>query len=162
MDIREAQAFEYSVFCVNEIIKREKSGMKPFKIVWQTSLGIVEGNTVKYSDSKYPVLALNTNNEYYGNYISNLAEDNDVFALVRHATYDYFVEGFFNENIKIVKQPDLLLDKLLELSRVEITEDIRVPEYSTMWNVKSLQNQLTLDFVKKIEIMSPISLISES
>lgn len=162
MDFREAQAFEYSVSCVNELIEHEKIRTKPFKIVWQTSLGIVAGNTVKYSDSKYPVLALNTNNEYYGNDVSDLDKNNDMFALVRHATIGYFTKGFFNENIKLVKQPDLLLNKLLELSRVEITKDIRIPEYSTMWNLKSLQNQLTLDFVNKIEIMSPISLISES
>lgn len=162
MDFREAQAFEYSVSCVNELIERAEIGMKPFKIVWQTSLGIVEGNTVKYSNSKYPILALNADNEYYGNNISILDEDNDVFALVRHATIGYFVNDPFGVNLKLVKQPDFLFDKLLELSRVELTENIRVPEYSTMWNLKSLQNQLTLDFVKKIEIMSPISLISES
>ncbi|MFD1410596.1 hypothetical protein [Lapidilactobacillus gannanensis] len=162
MEFDEAQAFDYSVFCVNEIIEYRKLEMKPFKTVWQTSLGIAEGSTVKYSDSKYPVLVLNTDNEYYGRYISSLQEDTDVFALVRHAVYDYFSKGIFSERLKVVEQPNLLLDKLLELSRVEITENIRVPEYSTMWNFKSLQNQLELDFIDKIEIMNPISLVSQN
>lgn len=162
MNFSEAQAFEYSVYCINEIIENKKLNANPFEVVWQTSIGLVTGNTVKYSNYNYPVLSLNLDNEYYGKYVSDPAQNKDIFSLIRHAVYDNFSKSFYEGDIQLIEQPNLLLQKLLELSKVKISNDIEVTNYETVWNLRSLDSMINLDFAEGIKILSPISLISKN
>lgn len=162
MNFSEAQAFEYSVHCINEIIENKKLKANPFEVVWQTSIGLVTGNTVKYSNYDSPVLSLNLDNEYYGKYVSDPTQNKDIFSLIRHAVYDNFSKSFYEGDIQLIEQPNLLLQKLLELSKVKISNDIEVTNYETVWNLRSLDSTINLDFTEGIKILSPVSLISKN
>lgn len=169
MNRKEMLLIEHSVSVLNEILEISKSEQKPFRIIWNTSLGLATLNLVKYhpEEESLPVLDFYYNglgNLYYSN-SSYMVRDNDMFSFIRHAMFDYFYQDSKpSYTIVLTKHPDLLLEELIEIVKKADTESFSEPTYSTVWNFKSLDKTIELPFIssKHIKIIEPISLISEN
>ncbi|MGM0122102.1 hypothetical protein [Enterococcus sp. AZ152] len=167
MNRKEMMAIEHSIAILNEIIKISKIPHKPFKIIWNTSLGLSTLNLVKYhpSDETLPILKANYSHGYFQYDISSFTEENhDIFSFVRHAIINYFYPYGKISNIFLIENPDSLLNKIIELSKECAEKSLLSPDYTNIWNFESLDQKIKLPFISsnKIEVFEPISLISEN
>lgn len=156
-------AFEYSVFAFNEIATSYEDKNAPFEIVWDTSLGLAKARLVNYLQDDFPIIEekIGVSDLSYEVFRPEL-ENYDLFSVVRHNVYGYFKQNMFFSNVFLSKRPDILLEKLLELSKVEVTDDLIIPNYSTIWDFKTLDGSVDLPFIRNVQINKPVSLISKS
>ncbi|MGY4820308.1 hypothetical protein LB438_00030 [Lactococcus lactis subsp. lactis] len=166
MNKLEITSFEYAVSVVNEIAMKKDATFIPFEIVWDTSLGIAKARTIIYDRYNYPVLNESIRSEsIHQKSFDPDAKDNDSFSFIRHEVFNYFKNtGFGRQNLHLLKRPDLLMAKLLELSKVSFPNDIVAPDYATILDFETLDGSMKLPFIHSdsIEIKEPISLISKN
>lgn len=165
MEQLEAMSFEYAVRVFNETLDKVEYPHKSVQIVWNTSLGIATGDTVSYNKNGVPVLTFKDRDDFVDMDVSKPNIDgNDLFGDVRRSVISFLYNGFSYDRLILVEYPDILLNRLLELSRVEIKENSVLPTYSTIWNFKTIDKTISLPFVEgnSIKIFEPISLISEN
>lgn len=161
----ELSSFEYTVSVLNEIATIENSSHIPFEVVWNTSLGIAKAKTVIYENNHSPVLSEQIEFDYVlQNTFNPRSEDGDSFSIVRHSVFEYFHNQFGMKRKHLLNRPDLLMKKLLELSKINRLDNTKVPEYSTIFDFETLDGSIKLPFLdsNSIEITEPISLISKS
>jgi hypothetical protein len=162
----ETTSFEYAVSVFNEIASLKNDSYKPFEIVWNTSLGIAKLRTIIYDARHYPVISELINAESIQQNIFNPhSKDNDSFSFIRHEVANYFRNtGFSTRNLHLLERPDLLMVKLLELSKVDLPNNIVTPNYSTILDFETLDGTIKLPFIHSdsIEIKEPVSLISKN
>ncbi|MFQ9604334.1 MAG: hypothetical protein ACLR0O_13000 [Staphylococcus aureus] len=167
MDKIELQGFEFAVVTFNKILEQNEKNSK-FEIVWETKFGPAFGSNIIYSDeNKYnPIMHLEFNGlEYSYQEFEKRNFDRDFFACVHHNVYEYFKNPFGgnNESLNIVKYPHYLMDKLLSLSKIQLNNELNKPNYSSVWDFKTLDNSIELPFINDDSlIIKPLSLISTS
>lgn len=165
MNHTEVVSLEYATFVFNEIMASQHIDHEPFQIVWDTSFGLATAQTVSYKASRSPILKIKIGIESIDIETSRPELDNyDIFSEVRHAVFDYFKSDYEYLHMSLANHPDLLLKQLLIISKVELTEQLIIPNYFTVWNFSSIDGSINLPFIdgSTIEIKSPISLISKN
>ncbi|AUB52998.1 hypothetical protein GUI51_09470 [Enterococcus mundtii] len=158
MNKTELQAFEYAVDVFNEMAKRKKENFKEFKILWSTTFGPAFGNNIIYSSPNFPII-----DEYFqdGEYhqTNSRAGTNDLYSVVRHKVYRYFDQVFI-DNLKLEEYPHILMNELINLSRIENPNEVQKPTYSSVWNFKTLDGSIDLPFINDDSLIQyPISLL---
>lgn len=162
----EIVSFEYTVSVINELATNNNSSFVPFEVIWNTSLGLAKARTIIYDDYNRPVI---NESARYGtvqqkSYNPNHKET-DSFSFIRYEVFDYFNgDGFGTNKLHLLSRPDLLMAKLLELSKVDLPNKIATPNYSTIFDFELLDGTTKLPFIlsDSIEIKEPISLISKN
>ena len=165
MNKTELQAFEYAVNVFNGIFNRDNQNYK-FKIVWDTKFGPAYAENIIYDNERMPFIELSFDNDS-GEYNSKKIEirdyQKDLFAFVRHNVFQYFKDSFddsYSEKLKIVEHPYYLMNKLIALSKIEPDAELNKPNYSSVWNFKTLDGLIKLPFINDDSLIkSPISLI---
>lgn len=164
MNENEVFAFESAVTVLNEIVNsKENSQYSTFKIVWKTNLGLATADAIHYTEYNHPII-FESEYESDTKVYQPQCED-DLFSVVRHNVFEYFEDGFKQlKHTSLLNKPELLLDKLLELSNKNITDNLKTPNYSSLRNFKTLDKSIDLPFitseVARIECVA--SLIPES
>ncbi|KRN94558.1 hypothetical protein [Pediococcus stilesii] len=167
MNKNEILSIEAAVAFSNEIVERQSKVDYPtYRILWKTSFGLATGNMIRYDKYQNPIINESHDNLDYWDKTYTPEASEDLFAVVRHKVIPYFVSdsGFGLKNMILMNKPDMLLDQLLKLSKVEITEDLKIPNYSSILDFKTLDNSVSLPFItlEAAEIESVASLISKS
>lgn len=168
MNKLEIQAFEFTVESFNEILKLNHRDYK-FKIIWDTKYGPAFANTIIYENENTPLMQINFNDRHY-NYNENKFEladfENDFFAFIRHNVFEYFKDSFGNgyyEKLKIEEYPYYLMNKLIELSKINPENELKTPNYSSVWNFKTLDESIDLPFIYESSVInSPMSLVKKT
>ena len=165
MNRTDMSSFEYSVFVLNEILSVANDPHDHLEIVWNTSLGLAKIRTVIYDQYNFPVLSEIVGSEYIQQDIFNPdSQNSDSFAKVRRSVFGYFYRGSILRHKQLLDRPDLLMLKLLELSKIENTEKIEVPDYTTIFDFQAIDSSLKLPFIvgESIMVKEPICLISKN
>ncbi|MEI3624578.1 hypothetical protein TolaII67_05005 [Lactococcus lactis subsp. lactis] len=166
MNKLEIISFEYAVAVLNEFATYENDEFVPFEIIWNTSLGIAKARTIIYDNDGRPVINESLGYESILQQAYNPSyEEADSFSFIRYEVARYFTrDGHSVKNMHLLKRPDLLMVKLLELSKVDIPNYIVSPNYSTILDFETLDGTMKLPFIHSdsIEIKEPISLISKN
>lgn len=163
---------EHSINTLNRILEMNNIPYSPFKIVWNTTLGPATLELVKYhpDDENLAVLEVDSSNIKIHYVTSSFTKkENDLFSFVQHKIMRYFVpnDGFgltFDSKIHMIKEPDVLLNKIIEIAKECAKESYPAPNYNTIWNFESLDKNMKLPFItsKTIDVFEPISLISKN
>ncbi|MGG5323849.1 hypothetical protein IGJ83_001192 [Enterococcus pernyi] len=167
MNKHEIQAFEHAVFTFNRLAKRANEDFIPFEIIWDTRFGPAKATNVLYKTKSDPVISeVFFNDEYFRDEESNKAAYTDeLYAYVNHAIYQYFsdlVSGGYSPKLNMAERPHILMDKLLELSNFDEVTNLKMPNYSTTWDFKTLDESIDLPFVNdEALIIRPLCLIKE-
>lgn len=166
MNKLEILSFEYAVSVFNELASRKDNAFIPLEIVWNTTLGLAKARTIIYDDYSRPVLNESIGyDDIYQKPYNPSHKEADSFSFIRYEVGNYFTnEGFGTRNLHLSNRADLLMVKLLELSKVDFPKDIDTPNYSTIFDFETLDGIIKLPFIHSdsIEIKEPISLISKS
>lgn len=167
MNKLELQAFEYAVHVFNEILELSNQDYS-FEIVWNTKFGPSYANNIIYSSERTPIMEINFNDNYGGYNYKTFdvgCYKDDFLAFVRYNVFKYFENSFdngFSEKLQIVEQPYYLMNKLLELSKMESNNELKKPSYSSVWNFKTLDGSIELPFINDDSLIEyPISLLKK-
>lgn len=165
MDRDNIFAFEYAVDVFNEIIRSKKGkGYPTYQIIWKTNLGLATANAVHYNQYNYPIIF--ESDSEADTKIYQPQDEKDLFAVVRHNVFDYFFMEEFKEilHTSLMTKPEMLLDKLLELSSQNISDELETPNYSSLRNFKTLDKLVDLPFItsEAAKIENIASLVSKS
>ncbi|MBC1522439.1 hypothetical protein HB912_12350 [Listeria aquatica] len=162
----ELSMFEYAVFVFNELVSsQQRNDFKPFTIIWKSNVGFVTARTVYYKNDLYPVLNQTIKSDFITyDLFKPEKEKYDVFSMVRHTVYDYFDATYSPERFSIIDRPDILMEKLVELSKIEYDSNVLTPSYSTVWNVETIDAKLSFPFIDNniLQITQPVTLISKN
>lgn len=165
MNKLELQAFEYAVDVFNKILDLDSQNYK-FEIVWDTKFGPAYASNIIYSNKHTPCMEINFNDDYseYNYKKFEIHDDKkDLFAIVRHNVFQYFKDSYYNsysEKLKIVEHPYYLMNKLITLSKINEGTELNKPNYSAVWNFKTLDDSIDLQFINDYSLIkNPISLI---
>lgn len=167
MNKHEIQAFEHAVFTFNRLAKRANKDFIPFKIIWDTRFGPATATNVLYKTGSDPIINEDFfKNEYFHDEESNKAAYIDeLYAYVNHAVSQYFsdlVSGGYSPKLNMAERPHVLMDKLLELSKFDEAIRLRMPNYLTTWDFKTLDESIKLPFINdETLILRPLCLIKE-
>ncbi|MCD6632909.1 hypothetical protein LSG16_08715 [Lactococcus cremoris] len=166
MNKLEIISFEYAVAVLNELATIKDQSFIPFEVIWNTSLGLAKARTIIYDNDDRPVIKESIGYESVLQQPYNPSyEEADSFSFIRYEVARYFTrDGHSVKNMHLLKRPDLLMVKLLELTKVDIPNDIVTPNYSTILDFETLDGTMKLPFIHSdsIEIKEPISLISKN
>lgn len=166
MNKLEITSFEYAVAVLNEFAAYENDEFVPFEIIWNTSLGLAKAKTVIYDSNNRPVVKESIAYESIQQQSYNTTfKEADSFSFIRYEVARYFTnEGRSVRNMYLLKRPDWLMLKLLELTKVEFPVNIDTPNYSTIYDFELIDGSMKLPFIHSdsIEIKEPISLISKN
>lgn len=147
MDKKEILAFESAVLFFNEIVEsKENPNYSTYQIIWKTNLGLATANAIHYTKYDYPIIF---EAEYdFDTKAYQPQNEEDLFAVVRRNVFDYFEDDFMQlAHTSLPDKPELLLDKLLELSHKNISDDLKAPNYSSLRNFKTLDKSIDLPFI---------------
>ncbi|TLQ00397.1 hypothetical protein [Pediococcus pentosaceus] len=167
MDKNEILSIESAVTFLNEVVERHSEVDYPtYRILWKTSFGLATGNMVRYDKNGDPIISESHDDYDFFDESYTPETAKDLFSAVRHNVIPYFVSnsGLGLKNMMLMNKPDMLLDQLLELAKVEITEDLKIPNYSSVLDFKTLDGSISLPFVtlKAAKIEGVASLISKN
>ena len=166
MNKLEIISFEYAVAVLNELATIKDHSFIPFEVIWDTSLGLAKAKTIIYDSNNRPVIKESMAYESIQQQSYNPSyQEADSFSFIRYEVARYFTrDGHSVKNMHLLKRPDLLMVKLLELTKVDIPNDIVTPNYSTILDFETLDGTMKLPFIHSdsIEIKEPISLISKN
>ncbi|EOS7908196.1 hypothetical protein [Enterococcus hirae] len=165
MNKLEIQAFEYAVKSFNKILELNKRDYS-YEIVWDTKFGPAIANTIIYASENTPFMQISFSDQH-GEYSENKFEiadfENDFFAFTRHNVFEYFKDSLgngFSEKLKIEDHPYYLMNKLIELSKINPENELKTPDYSSVWNFKTLDESIDLPFIYESSVInSPMSLV---
>lgn len=166
MDINEIFAVEYAVAVFNELCEINKSkDFKPFKVAWDTSLGLATFKPIHLDDTNYPIITeeLGIDGIFTKHYTPG--STSDLFGLVRKQVVQYFLtDGFSFKNLYLRNRPDVLLNELSRLSKINVTENLMTPNYSAALEFELLDGSIKLPFISlnSLTVKQPVSLISEN
>lgn len=166
MNKLEITSFEYAVAVLNELASINNESFVPFEIVWNTTLGPAKARTIIY-DGTTPIISETIiGSDYIDKAFYNpRIKESDIFSFIRHEIFGYFEDRFSGLKHKsLIERHDLLLIKLLELSKLDGTSELTTPNYSTIFDFELIDGSMKLPFIHSdsIEIKEPISLISKN
>ncbi|WP_420222889.1 hypothetical protein [Pediococcus acidilactici] len=167
MNHLEMLSIEAAVAFSNEVAKEHSRNAYPsYKIVWKSSLGLATGNVIHYDKSNYPIIKETHDSLDFWNETYTPEKSEDLFAVIRHKVIPYFIDssGFGLKNMSLMSKPDVLLEELLHLSKIETTDGLKVPNYSSILNFQTLDKSIDLPFItfEAARIECVATLISES
>ncbi|MBF7125676.1 hypothetical protein ITR00_06330 [Pediococcus pentosaceus] len=168
MDKNEIFALEYSIKFFNKLCKTSNTieDFKPFDIVWDTSLGLAKFKAIHFSGKiSDPVLFESPGYYEVSTTFSTFNSSSDLFGLVQKQIIKNFSsDGFINKNLYLRNRPDILLNELSKISQVEVSEDLKTPNYSSVFDFELLDGSIKLPFISlnSFTVNGPVSLVSEN
>jgi len=166
MNKLEITSFEYTVAVLNELASINNESFVPFEIVWNTTLGPAKARTIIYEENNPIISEKLIASDYINKVLSNpMIKESDIFSFIRHEISGYFKDKFSGlQHKSLIERHDLLMIKLLELSKLDITSELTTPNYSTIFDFELIDGSIKLPFIHSdsIEIKEPISLISKN
>lgn len=158
MDIIKAKQFEYGLMTLDEL---KEVTVPKYKILWQSDNHLFFAKTLKLNDANKPIINETIENFQFKSVSSYLSRsENDIFSKIR-----FHISDFLNSNHyaleEIYNDSEKMFNFLLtEVNEIETDFDFEIDR--TLYNVKSLDESLNLDFIKVYGDfdINPVTLIS--
>lgn len=154
-------ALEYAVSVLNELIEFKKIDHKPFRIIWNTSLGYAELQILRFDEYSNPIIDMSVS---YGNIqatkFNPSADKSALFSVIRTKVANFFNDNFGYGPIDLLQYPDLLLQELINIiKKIENIDELKSPEYSTVWNFNLLNSSFSMPFLNddSLEVKAPLA-----
>lgn len=163
MNHLETLSIEAAVAFYNEIATR--FSYPNYKILWKTGFGLATGNVVHYNDLNELVITESHDDLDSWNTPYTPQEVGDLFAAIRHKVIPYFIsDSGFSRNRSIMHTPDILLAQLIKLSKIETTDNLKMPNYSSIRNFQTIDKSIDLPFItfEAAKVESVATLILEN
>lgn len=144
----------------------ESGSQSRIRLVWNTSFGLAYLTTVQMDGYNNPVISETIDYDSVLQEVIRPREgsEKNIFYAIRHAMFNEFHRPFGWVKLNLIDRPDLLLARLSDIVKSALSDDLRAPDYQSVWEFKKLDGSISLPFISndQIEIFGVASLTLES